>query len=748
MEVVKINLNNSVDKLKYLVISDIINVSNGLLLTVKNDLFEITNNQSVVYLRKIQDTNGIYETITERGHIVDIIDKNHLIITKPSRKYYKITDIFEVDNSKVRIRFNEPINIFQQDIEESKQEIYFYNDNYELLYSSSSFCIPSKYDDRGINIDDCCVKSMDLKSCGKNCENDVLEIYDYYFISTATSRTDILLNENIDKIKNARFIKFKFTPFIYENDNKLFLFTDKWAEEIEGNTDKCKTYNIVDDYLVKIAIDDSYYKMGVAFDSSDNIKLGSEDDFGSSFINDLEQSLIPSFIDMEKIKYSPSKIVIKDGGKKYLKWASARGGNYCSDILFLYTETIPENEGKVNIPIYCYSNETNKIEEDTISKFNFYYEYSQSFENGKMAAINKIRDNYDVCKYYLTNEIYDENDNSITGLTFYLHFIKRKEIDYSERHLNSIYTSGNVYHDSWHVDQDNKETTWWNGFDYNGSNFDSSKFNKFNSYSGKTSDLIGYLNFTDDDIFYQKKKVSQSFLRLSFYSSNDPIEQKLLYYSTIFLDGGELYGKYIKQLSFLKEQGVLNGLINEQYKNALVVLEYGDNVTSTEGARVDTKIEVTNEYDRTKSSEGFNIYLFSEDKTFESENAEKTIYMKVEFNHAGNGKTIPLIMWPVDENGNFEALTTENYIKNLYIEVKVSYVNGRYVYYIPRAEEKDYNLHLVLYEPKLDKEKYHNILGTFDDRSKLPLKNNKNGDGYIVGNETYVWSGSEWKKYE
>ena len=706
METVKINLNNNVDKLKYLNIININEVSNGFLLTVDNDLYEITKNQSIIYLRNIQDTNGVYETITERGRIVEIIDKNNLIITKPSRKYYKISDVFEIDNDKVRIRFNEPLNVFQQDIEESKQEIYFYDNNYKLLttYKSNSFCIPSKYDDRSVNINDSCVKTMDLKGCNSNCNNDIFEVYDYYFISTATSRTDILLKDTIDNIKDFKFVSFKYTPFIYENDNKLFLFTDKWAEELKGNTDKCKKYNIVDEYYsVKIAIDDSYYKIGISFDSSENIKLGSEDDFDSSFIDELEDSLIPNFIDMERIKYSPcSKRIGQNDDKKYLIWRTVRGTASCDEIETIYTETIP-SKGSIKSGIYYIDADGfSPVKIDKSNYYSFDYEYGPFFENGYMATINKYSDEEDYCKYYLTNEIFDKNDISITGLTFYLHFIKRKEIEDSERQLNTIYTSGNVYHDSWHIDQNNKETTWWNGFEYNGSNFNASLFKEFNITSGETSDLIGYLNFTDNDVFYQKKKVSQSFLRLSFYSSNDPIEQKLLYYSTIFLDGGELYGKYIKQLAFLKKQGILNGWINEQYKNALVVLEYGDNATETEGARVDTKIEITNEYDRSKSSEGFNIYLFSEDKTFETENCEKTIYMKVEFNHAGNGKTIPLIMWPTDDNGNFVPLTTENYINSLYIEVKVSYVNGRYVYYIPRAKEKDYNLHLVLYEPKLD----------------------------------------------
>ena len=120
-------------------------------------------------------------------------------------------------------------------------------------------------------------------------------------------------------------------------------------------------------------------------------------------------------------------------------------------------------------------------------------------------------------------------------------------------------------------------------------------------------------------------------------------------------------------------------------------------------SRVDTKIVLTNEYDRTKSSEGFNIYLFSEDRNLNLENGEKTIYMKVEFNHAGNGKTIPMIMWPKDENGNYTALTIDNFIENLYIPIKLTYINGKYVYYIPNAKNNDNgNIDLILFEPKLD----------------------------------------------
>lgn len=292
-------------------------------------------------------------------------------------------------------------------------------------------------------------------------------------------------------------------------------------------------------------------------------------------------------------------------------------------------------------------------------------------------------------------------DNVILAdkLNFYFHFIKRKEIEDKERYLNTIYTSGNVYHDSWYIDPDTRETTWWNDFEYTGVTFNEKSFSDFHEENGKKSDLIGYLNFTDNDIFYRKKKVSQSFIRLSFYNSPDPIEQKLLCYSTIFLYENGLYGKYIKQLSNLQKEIQKNASIgtNRINENAFIVMYSG-------GTRVDSKITITHEYDRSKSAEGFNLYLFKENY---SDITGQTIYMKVEFNHAGNGKTTPLIMWPKN-NTKFCGLTTDNFIESLYTEVKLHFDENskQFVYYFPNVDSTvdntESNIELILYEPKLD----------------------------------------------
>ena len=218
--------------------------------------------------------------------------------------------------------------------------------------------------------------------------------------------------------------------------------------------------------------------------------------------------------------------------------------------------------------------------------------------------------------------------------------------------------------------------------------------------SALTSDLLGYLNFLDTDVFYKKKKVSQTFIRLLFYNSMDPIGQKLLGYSTVFLDATTLYSTYLKQMMYMNEHDLFNKKNNSNINlNAAVVLCSANTVS----ARVDTQMVVTNEYDRTKSSEGFNLYLFAEDRNLNIENGEKTIYMKVEFNHAGNGKTIPMISWPKDKNGEYVSLTINNFIESLYIPIKLTYLNGKYIYYIPNAyKNENGNIDLVLFEPKID----------------------------------------------
>lgn len=278
----------------------------------------------------------------------------------------------------------------------------------------------------------------------------------------------------------------------------------------------------------------------------------------------------------------------------------------------------------------------------------------------------------------------------ITSITFDFHFRKRKEKE------NSLETYP-VYDDGWYIDANSGATEWWNGFDYSGSTFDAEDFYEFITSSGSTSDLLGYLNFDDDDVYYRKSKVSLSFIRLSFYTSTDPLTQKLLYYSTIFLDSTALFGKFIKQSEYK---------YTENNNDTTPVVFYDYNGLS---ARLDTEICVKNEFNNMMSSEGFNLYLFADDV---EANNERTIYMKVEFNHAGTGKVIPMVKWPFDDEvAMYRKITAQTFLKDLYIPITIGHINNEFVYWFEEfpnestADTAGGGYRLILFEPKLDEEK-------------------------------------------
>lgn len=217
------------------------------------------------------------------------------------------------------------------------------------------------------------------------------------------------------------------------------------------------------------------------------------------------------------------------------------------------------------------------------------------------------------------------------------------------------------------------------------------------------SDTLAYLGFSNNDIKYQKSKLKKSFLRISFYDSDNIGNQNLLHTATIFLDGGGLFSKYIKNIetenfyevisNFTGEDGndyKIGEIIEEKIYNRLSSKNqescfiYGkpcavtgsstldnnpftgydksgvrvnrepmrlneinerrnleESVNSFEELRMSSQIEVTDKFSSNKSSEGFYFYTY---KSNDSGVYPSEIYMRVEFNHAGYGRTIPFMM--------------------------------------------------------------------------------------------------------
>ena len=336
------------------------------------------------------------------------------------------------------------------------------------------------------------------------------------------------------------------------------------------------------------------------------------------------------------------------------------------------------------------------------------YQVNELFVN---KVKNSIIPNFiDLEKVKYAPAYFDEDGGDVflaTGLTFNLHFRTRvsgtTDPDVPEDEAKYY------FEDTWHF---NDGTNTWNG---NGLDDDVKK--REDLYSNEdfvnSSNLLGYLGFTDDDVYNQKNRLKQSFIRLSFYDSTNPLEQSLLYYSTIFLDSGDLYGKYVKRKAWLEDE-------IEYYDPKKYPVVWSSANTKDPCSAVTSQVIVNDEYDMTRSGEGFNIYLFREDAPVvfydpeDPENTSQDIYMKVEFNHAGIGRTVPLIFWP-KESGSAITLTTQNYLENLYIHIRISLTERGYVYdfpdVVPASDDRksgivweNERLVLNLFEPMIEPE--------------------------------------------
>ena len=249
----------------------------------------------------------------------------------------------------------------------------------------------------------------------------------------------------------------------------------------------------------------------------------------------------------------------------------------------------------------------------------------------------------------------------------------------------------------------------------------------------ESSDLMGLLGFTDDDIFYQKTKVGKSFARISIYDSTDPFTQSLLHMSSIFMDEGLMFKKFIENRKNGQYLGVSPSEkdMAAEYSSATISVnaesvrnvEQYTSVTMDDSTRLSSRMIVRNKYATETSSEGYYLYMFKE---YVNGLHPKSVYMRIDFNHAGFGRTIPMIMpLAYDEYGNRdhilkikksgdltvlkEGVPLSMLQQQLYIQLICQYDrrNHKYVYYLPKFYKdcvKDGIMTLNLFELKIKNE--------------------------------------------
>lgn len=313
---------------------------------------------------------------------------------------------------------------------------------------------------------------------------------------------------------------------------------------------------------------------------------------------------------------------------------------------FLFTEFtnyyFEYERAVVNIPIpLSNSFETNLYQSDLLQEY--------FVEDEKIKAINKIVD--------LEKDVYYpviKNDNGFSDvytLRFNLHFREHRG-------------------DNWLVDGN----SFWNGVTQKNGNISINKKITDNN----VSDLLCFLDFNNNDIRYQKNKLKKSFLRLSFYDSMNPANQNMLGYSTIFLDSGNLFSKYVRHLEtdgytvigYDKNDYGKYNVDNKTKKGNRVDREYNFD----EEHRLSSQFVVKNKNTSTASSEGFYLYLWKDNESV----LPQDLYMKVEFNHAGYGRTIPFMMpyWDKQKwNNEKSGIKTFDEILNDWKSKKYTYKN-------------------------------------------------------------------------
>ena len=221
-----------------------------------------------------------------------------------------------------------------------------------------------------------------------------------------------------------------------------------------------------------------------------------------------------------------------------------------------------------------------------------------------------------------------------------------------------------------------------------------------------SSDLLGLLNFSTSEIANQAKKISKSFLRLSFYSTDNPKTQVLLATSTIFFDETKTFRKYSdshrnSDLTYINIDSVQKNIylpsdepIQETGKTISNLSEVVYDGYISDGLRLSSRFVVNDKYLTDTSSDGYYIYMFKE---YAKKMHETTIYLKVEFNHAGIGKTIqfmlprkddgtPLYLHEISDVEKLkEGFKMQDIYKQIYIPINVIYddKSNKYVYYLP-----------------------------------------------------------------
>ena len=287
----------------------------------------------------------------------------------------------------------------------------------------------------------------------------------------------------------------------------------------------------------------------------------------------------------------------------------------------------------------------------------------------------------------------------IDEIQFNLHFRVRKDTSYSE----------------WEP----SPTDIWNNYILSSGDTSGGTFTIIPKQDGleeSDADLLSYLGYSDGDVYYQKNRFKNSFLRLLFFDTPDRRTQTLQFYSTIFFDTNSAYKKFLKAVV---GDNQIPALLNVNQSVTYVSNEHI--IDNRKELRLQSRFICHDRMDSDNSSDGYYLYLFP---SVLNGTIPTKLYMQVQFNNAANGKVVDMVM-PVDEqlnplsiidSGNTFPLTytTDDsdsddwvkFVRDRYIEVwaKYNFTDNKYQWFLPRSgvtTDADNKMTFNLYEPIL-----------------------------------------------
>ena len=508
-------------------------------------------------------------------------------------------------------------------------------------------------------------KSFHYFDSSDDVDETITDAYNYYQWNETIDFYDLITiavydGETLPTEDNGDFIMFNSIVYKWDNENNVY-------NEIEFNETDSVPYEKEEDYIkVRQTINEQKIPIYLRYKDQDgNFKSEtvffrfydystltcSLNDFSDELYKDIfgvdksvEQDGITYYITCppmptEETAYGWKMVRINHLGYYYYTWEEKKyeGDIYPSEELqpiyaslagleiyrntFLFGDKVDysfifeQPSVYVNVPL---SNtfETNLFQTELLNK-NF-------IEKEKNKVINTIvdieKDVYYPCIAYIQDKRLKFQD--IYTIKFNLHFREHRG-------------------DSWIVDND----CFWNGVEHDSNN--KAVIND-NITTDNASDLLCFLNYNNDDVHYQKNRLKKSFLRLSYYDSTNPGNQNMIGYSTIFFNTNTLFSKYIRNIN-----------LNE-YANVKFTSQFGEyEVTGGKGGirvnrehyvdgnsdfdeekRLSSQLVVSSKNTSSSSSDGFYMYIWKDNESA----MPQDLYMKVEFNHAGYGRTIPFMM--------------------------------------------------------------------------------------------------------